>query len=351
MCTDGVIPAHLPQPGPQALRDFEPRVAFDLEPVDSVTVTTLMDDVTDAFMPDQGPAHRPPLPIFDGGRQPATTMEGGDVPEVPLADGGFSVLVDVAKNGARHRILFDAGTTPDGVVENMRRFGVDPSGIETIVCSHGHFDHTTGLDGLIRRLGRVNLPVLIHPHFWRRRRVAIPGRDPQEIPTTSRRALADAGFEVIEEQQPSFLFNRSVLVTGEVPRTTGYEPGFPPQEAWLGGRWEPDTLVLDDQALIIDIKDKGLLVITGCGHAGIINICRYARRLTKERSLYAVMGGLHLNGPVFEPLIPQVLDDLGALGPRVVVPAHCTGWRAQHAMGARFGEAFIPNTIGTRFEL
>jgi 7,8-dihydropterin-6-yl-methyl-4-(beta-D-ribofuranosyl)aminobenzene 5'-phosphate synthase len=73
--------------------------------------------------------------------------------------------------------------------------------------------------------------------------------------------------------------------------------------------------------------------------------------VTKERALDAVMGGFHLNGPVFEPLIPLVLDDLGALAPSVVVPAHCTGWRAQHAMGARFGEAFIPNTVGTRFEL
>jgi hypothetical protein len=179
MCTDDMATAHLHQPDPQVLHDFEPRVVFDLEPVDSVTVTMLMDNVTDAFMPDQGPAHRPPLPIFHGGRRPATTMEGGDVPEVPLADGGFSVLVDVAKNGARHRILFDAGTTPDGVVENMRRLEVDPSGIETIICSHGHFDHTAGLDGLIRRLGRVSLPVLIHPHFWRQRRLSIPGRDPR----------------------------------------------------------------------------------------------------------------------------------------------------------------------------
>ena len=351
MCTDDMATAPLHQPDPRVLHDFEPRVVFDLEPVDSVTVTMLMDNVTDAFMPDQGPARRPPLPIFDGGRQPSTTMEGGYVPEVPLADGGFSVLVDVAKNGARHRILFDAGTTPDGVAENMRRLEVDPSGIETIICSHGHFDHTAGLDGLIRRLGRVNLPVLIHPDFWRRRRLAIPGRDPQEIPTTSRRALVEAGFEVIEEQQPSFLFNRSVLVTGEVPRTTGYEAGFPLQQAWLDGRWQPDPLVLDDQALIVDIKDKGLLLITGCGHAGIVNICRYARRLTKDRALYAIMGGFHLNGPMFEPLIPLVLDDLGALAPRVVVPAHCTGWRAQHAMGARFGETFIPSTVGTRFEL
>jgi 7,8-dihydropterin-6-yl-methyl-4-(beta-D-ribofuranosyl)aminobenzene 5'-phosphate synthase len=335
--------------GPGVFHDVEPRLAFELEPVDSVTVTTLMDNVTDALMPDQGPAHRP-LPGA-GGRRPAATMEGGQAPDALLAEHGFSVLVTITKNAHRHHILFDAGTSPDGVSENMRRLDVDPSMIEVIVCSHGHFDHTTGLEGLIRRLGTVDLPVLIHPHFWRRRRVAIPGRDPREIPSTSRRALVEAGFEVIEEEQPSFLFERSVLVTGEVARTTGYEPGFPAQQAWLEDRWEADPLVLDDQALIVDINDKGLLVLTGCGHAGIINICRYARRLTKGRAIYAVVGGFHLNGPNFEPLIPQVLDDLCSLNPGVVVPAHCTGWRAQHAMGARLGDAFIPNTVGTRFEL
>ncbi len=349
MCTQDTPAGHLQHPDPQVLHDFEPRVVFDLEPVDSVTVTTLMDNVTDMFMPDQGPARRPP--IGRQGRRPVATMEGGEAPTALLAEHGFSVLVTVSKNGSRHQILFDTGTSPDGVSENMARLEVDPSAIEAIVCSHGHYDHTTGLDGLIRRLGTVNLPVLIHPHFWRRRRVAFPGGDLQEIPSTSRRALAGAGFDVVEEGQPSFLFDRSVLVTGEVPRTTGYEPGFPPQQAWLAGRWEPDPLVLDDQALIVDIRDKGLVVITGCGHAGVVNICRYARRLTRERPLHAVIGGFHLNGQLFEPLIPRVLDDLAALAPAIIVPAHCTGWRAQHAIGARFGEAFVPNTVGTRFEL
>jgi 7,8-dihydropterin-6-yl-methyl-4-(beta-D-ribofuranosyl)aminobenzene 5'-phosphate synthase len=347
MCSD-LTPADHSQ-GIQVLHDFEPRVQFDLEAVDSVTVTTLMDNVADMLMTDHGPAKR--VPMGAAGRRPAATMEGGQTADALIAEHGFSALVTVTKDGRQHRILFDTGVSPDGILDNMRRLEVDPSDIEVIVCSHGHFDHTAGLDGLIRRLGTVNLPVLIHPHFWRRRRVAIPGRDAMEIPTTSRRALIDAGFDVIEERQPSFLFERSVLITGEVARTSGYEPGFPPQQAWVDGDWQPDPQVLDDQALIVDVKDKGLLVITGCGHAGVVNICRYARRLTKDRPLYTVMGGFHLGGPLFEPLIPRVLDDLGAMSPSVVVPAHCTGWRAQHAMAARFGEAFIPNTVGTRFEL
>jgi 7,8-dihydropterin-6-yl-methyl-4-(beta-D-ribofuranosyl)aminobenzene 5'-phosphate synthase len=316
-----------------------------LEPVDSVVVTTLIDNLTDVFMPDQGLARR--VGPGPGPTRPVALMENGTVPDALVAEHGFSALVTVTKAGQEHRFLFDAGISPDGMIENMRRLEIDPASIEAIVCSHGHFDHTTGIDGLIRAVGRANMPVLIHPHFWRRRRVVLPGRDPIEMPTTSKRALIEAGFEVIEERQPSFLFAGSVLVTGEVPRVTGYEPGFPPQQAWLGGAWEPDPLVLDDQALIANVAGKGLVVLTGCGHAGVVNITRYAKALTGGERLHAVIGGFHLNGPVFEPLIPRVLDDLEALAPDWLVPAHCTGWRAQHAMSARFGETYVPNAVGT----
>jgi 7,8-dihydropterin-6-yl-methyl-4-(beta-D-ribofuranosyl)aminobenzene 5'-phosphate synthase len=345
VCTDD-SPASL---AAAVRHDVEPATEIDLEPVDSVLVLTLMDNSTDALMTDQGPARRADLARLP--RRPLEMMTEGQVPEPLIAEHGFSVLVTVTKAGQEHRFLFDAGTSPDGVTENMRRLGIDPYSIEAIVCSHGHFDHTTGIDGLIRAVGRVNLPVLIHPHFWRRRRLQLPGREPQEIPTTSRSALIGAGFEIIEERQPSFLFGRSVLITGEVARTTGYEPGLPPQQAWLDGSWQPDPLVLDDQALIVNVRDRGLVVITGCGHAGVVNIARYARRLTGDQPLYALIGGFHLGGPLFEPLIPRVLDDLAALDPGVLVPAHCTGWRAQHAMSARFPAAYVPNSVGTSFSL
>jgi 7,8-dihydropterin-6-yl-methyl-4-(beta-D-ribofuranosyl)aminobenzene 5'-phosphate synthase len=343
MCVD-VSPPHNPH---QVLYDIGPVEVIGLEPVDSVTVTTLMDNAVDLFMPDQGPAKRTGL-LADP-RRDSAVMVDREVPDALVAEHGLALLVTVMKGGHEHRILFDTGVSPDGVVENMRRLDVDPSAIEAIVCSHGHFDHTAGLDGLVRVLGSTGMPVLVHPNFWRRRRVILPGRDPFELPTTSDRALREAGFEIVEDSAPSFLLDGSVLVTGEVPRVTGYEPGFPIQQAWLSGQWQPDPLVLDDQALLVNVAGKGLIVITGCGHAGVVNICRYATRLTGGVPLHALIGGFHLTGPLFEPLIPRVLADLAELRPDVLVPAHCTGWRAQHAMGATFGDVFVPNSIGTRF--
>jgi len=322
-----------------------------LEPVDSVTVTTLVDNVTDMLLQDQGPAKRPPLGGASAPRLPAAFLEGSEAFDAPRAEHGFSVMVTVAKGGKERRILFDAGLTPDGLVENMRRLDLSPKDVEVIVLSHGHFDHTTGLDGIVRTLGRPNLPVIIHPEFWSRRRIAIPGREPFELPSTSKSALRGAGFEVVEEKQPSFLLDGSLLVTGEVDRTTDFERGFPVHQAFRDGAWQPDPLILDDQAVVVNVRDRGLVVITGCGHSGIVNIVRYAGKLTGVERVYAVIGGFHLNGPLFEPIIPATCRALMEMVPAVIVPAHCTGWRATHALASAFPDAFIQNSVGTRFEL
>ncbi|MGP0027236.1 MAG: MBL fold metallo-hydrolase [Streptosporangiaceae bacterium] len=324
-----------------------------LEPVDEISVLTVCDNAIDMLLADEGPAKRLSLagmarytPMLE-----APTLQEGKVPDAPLAQHGFSALVEIRKGSQVRRLLFDTGVTPDGCAENLRRLGRDLADIEAIVCSHGHFDHTTGLSGLIGRLGRANLPVLIHPEFWARRRLAIPGGEPFELPTTSRRALDDAGFDIIEQRQPSFLYDRSVLITGEVDRVTGFEKGFPIHQAWRGGSWEPDPLILDDQALIAHVAGRGLVVLTGCGHAGVINICRYAQRLTGVAKLHAVIGGFHLTGPLFEPVIAETVSALEQLAPDVIVPAHCSGWKATHTIARRLPGAFIQNSVGTTFHL
>jgi 7,8-dihydropterin-6-yl-methyl-4-(beta-D-ribofuranosyl)aminobenzene 5'-phosphate synthase len=101
---------------------------------------------------------------------------------------------------------------------------------------------------------------------------------------------------------------------------------------------------------VANVRGRGLVVITGCGHSGIVNILRYVRKLTGEDRIHAVVGGFHLSGPLFEKIIPPTCDALAELAPDHLVPCHCTGWRAIHALAARFPDAFIQNAVGTRFE-
>jgi 7,8-dihydropterin-6-yl-methyl-4-(beta-D-ribofuranosyl)aminobenzene 5'-phosphate synthase len=164
-------------------------------------------------------------------------------------------------------------------------------------------------------------------------------------------ALEGAGFEIIEERRPSFLLDGSVLITGEVDRTTEFETGFRGHEAFRHDGWQPDPLILDDQALVIRVRDRGLVVLSGCGHAGIVNTVRYARTLTGEARIAAVVGGFHLSGPVFEAIIAPTVQALDELSPSLVVPAHCTGWKAVHQLAARFPEAFVQPAVGATIEL
>src|SRR3954469_5086822 len=191
-------------------------ITIPLEPVDGVRVTILMDNVTDPLLfPTQ---HVERTTWFHHLARPrvASAVTDDGLPDALIAQPGFSALVRARTGGRERTILFDAGVTPTGVAENMRRLEILPGDIETIVLSHGHWDHVAGMEGISSELGRTNLPVLIHPDFWRRRRIAFPGIEPAELPATSRLALEGAGFEIVEDKQPSFLLDGSVLVTGEV---------------------------------------------------------------------------------------------------------------------------------------
>jgi 7,8-dihydropterin-6-yl-methyl-4-(beta-D-ribofuranosyl)aminobenzene 5'-phosphate synthase len=337
------------RPSP-AEEDPPERVA--LEPVDSVTLTTLVDNMSDLTLLDQGPAKR--VGVIASSRMPRVPeplFEQGETLDGLHAEHGFSMLVTVTKDRDEFHLVFDAGMTPDGMTDNMRRLGIDPRDVEVVVLSHGHFDHTTGLDGFLRSVGRTNIPVVVHPFLWTKRRLAIPGIEPIEIPTMSRRAVESAGFTIAESTQPSLLFKDSVLITGEVARTSGFESGMPFHEADQGDGWEPDPLILDDQALVVHLKGAGLVVLTGCGHSGIVNIIRHAQHLTGIERIHGVFGGFHLNGPLFAPIVNPTVDALVEVSPDVVVPSHCTGWTASHAIADRLPDAFIQNSVGTRFEL
>lgn len=326
---------------------------IELEPVERIRVTILMDNVTDPLIPDQGPVTRLnwPKALADSAARVPAPFTGDDVPDVLIAEPGFSALVRFEKNGRERTLLFDTGVSPTGAVENMRRLGLSLQDVEVIVLSHGHWDHVTGMEGVARTLGRAGLPVMIHPEFWSRRRISFPGLDPAELPSTSRSALEGVGFEIVEERRPSFLLDGSVLITGEVDRTTEFETGFRGHEAFRDDAWQPDPLILDDQAIVLRLPERGLVVLSGCGHAGIVNTVRYAQRLTGQREIAAIIGGFHLSGPMFETIIDPTVHAFDELSAALIVPAHCTGWKAVHRFAARFPDAFVQSTVGTTIEL
>jgi 7,8-dihydropterin-6-yl-methyl-4-(beta-D-ribofuranosyl)aminobenzene 5'-phosphate synthase len=320
-----------------------------LEPVDEVVVTTLVDNTFDALLADDARTTRV---SWGAGRVRAPQFDSGDPPVGLRAEHGFSALVTVRRGPATTTLLFDTGLSPDAMVVNADRLGADLGVLQAIVLSHGHFDHAGGLAGLAGRSGVHSLPMVVHPLVWTNRRLAVPGRDPEVLPTLSKRVLEAEGLAVIERRDPSLLVDRCVLITGEVDRSTEYERGMPPShQAWTGSAWLHDPLVLDDQALVVHVRGRGLVVLAGCGYAGSVNIVRHALRLTGVDRLHAVIGGLHLSGPAFESIIAPTVDALTAMAPSLVVPGHCTGWRAQHALAAAMPDAWVAGSSGSSYRL
>ncbi len=320
-----------------------------LEPVDEIVITTLVDNVYDALLAGD---KRTTRASFRVGTARAPQFEAGSTNVGLMAEHGFSALVTVRRGDSTTTVLFDTGLSPDAMVTNADRLGVDLSAIQAVVLSHGHFDHAGGLAGLAGKQGPRSLPMVVHPMVWSRRRLAVPGREPEELPTLSKRALEGEGLTVIERRVPSLLVDGSVLITGEVDRTTDFERGMPPaHQAWNGSEWQPDPLIIDDQALVVNLKRQGLVVLTGCAHAGAINILRHAQRLTGIPTVYALVGGFHLSGPAFEPIIGPTVSALTELNPALVVPGHCTGWRAQQALATALPDAWVAGSSGSSFRL
>ena len=322
---------------------------ISLPAVDEIAITTLVDNTFDALLVSEAGVTRPPLgagvvsaPQFSDGR----TVAG------LVAEHGFSALVSVRSGNRSSSVLFDTGVSPDGMATNAERLGLDLGDLQGVVLSHGHFDHAGGFAGLARLRGRQGLPLTVHPEVWTRRRLALPGGQVHELPTLSKGALGREGFEVIERRQPSLLVDGGILITGEVDRTTEFERGMPAaHQAWDGQAWHHDATVIDDQALVVNVRGKGLVIVTGCGHAGIVNIARHAMRLTGVGQVHAIVGGFHLSGPAFEPIIPATVAALTELAPRLIVPGHCTGWRAQHRLAAALPNAWLPSSSGTTYRI
>jgi 7,8-dihydropterin-6-yl-methyl-4-(beta-D-ribofuranosyl)aminobenzene 5'-phosphate synthase len=310
-----------------------------LKEVDSVEITTVLDNFIDVLLPGSETVKRVSL--------------GPDwvTKKTLIAEHGFAAMVKVNAGNTGDTILFDAGLSKDGLTHNLDVLDGKPNEFHAIVLSHGHADHTRGLMGLVERMSARKMPLLLHPDALLERKVVFPDGHEINLPPPDYRVLHSDGIELIQERAPSYLLGGLIMVTGQVHRSTDFETGFPIHHAHVGGKWQPDPLIHDDQAVIVNLKDKGLVVLTGCGHAGVINTIRHAQTLTGVEQIHAVIGGFHLSGAIFEPIIAPTIAALKQIRPQTIVPAHCTGWRATHAMAREFPDAFVQNSVGTCFVL
>jgi len=308
-----------------------------LKEIEKAEITCLVDNVVDVLLPSTEIAHRPQI-----------AKNWYDRPLI--AEHGFCAALTLHKDGAEYRVLLDSGLDPMAASHNMDVLGLDLSACECLISSHGHVDHAGGLLNIRKKMDqKKKIPLVLHEDAFRNRLVKFQDGRTIDLPAPDRPLLEKARYEIIEKHSRSIWAGDSVLVTGEIPRTNDFEKGFPNHYSELDGELEADPLVKDDQAVVMNVKDKGLVVITGCGHAGIINTLNYAKELTGEDRIFAIIGGMHLSGGLFEPIISRTIEELEKLKPKFIVPCHCSGLKATSEIARRMPDAFIQNSVGTSY--
>jgi 7,8-dihydropterin-6-yl-methyl-4-(beta-D-ribofuranosyl)aminobenzene 5'-phosphate synthase len=311
-----------------------------LKEVDRVEIVTLIDNYVDDLLEDTDIVVR------------SAHRKGEEIPRDTLvAEHGLSLLVTVHQGTKTHDILFDTGYSQIGVPHNMALLDIDLQRIEAIVMSHAHMDHTGSLHKILEGM-RGPVTLVVHPGaFLFPRYIEWDDGTRQRFPRTlSREDLVSEKLKIVESKAPVLLADDGLMVTGQVERTTGFEKGLPGALMEKDGEMKPDP-ISDDQALVLNLKEKGLVVISGCSHSGIINTIFHAQKVTGLRKVHAVLGGFHLTGPAFESIIEETISELKNVAPEVIVPMHCTGWKAIQRLDQEFPSAFVLNSVGSKITL
>ena len=312
---------------------------IDLCPVDKAEVLILSDNHSDVLLPSGESVQRPSL--ARNGVIPTDTL---------LAEHGLSLLVTVEREGKSRSILLDSGYTNIAVPHNLDYLGIGLETVEALVLSHGHMDHFGALQEVIQR-APDGIELVLHPDVFNPRALDTPAGDTVHFPPfPSKEDLAQWGARVKENQGPLLLAGGQVLVTGEVARSTPFEKGFPGAKCRQGEAFIPDSF-RDDQSLVIHVKDKGLVVISGCAHSGIINSIQQARQLTGTDEVFAVIGGFHLSGPAMAPAVAPTIEALKQISPSLVCPMHCSGFKAVSALSQALPDSFVLSSVGSRIIL
>jgi len=273
----------------------------------------------------------------------------------PVAENGLSLLVTARKGRYATRVLFDVGLTGTALAHNLGALREDPNTIDHVVISHGHPDHFGGVHTFLDLMDHP-VPVATHPDaFLPRYAVMGDGRtSPFYNADFNQPQIEDEGGRLVLSRQPVDL-GWGVATTGEIPRQVPFEG---PREAATPhgpGLYQVDAEgafgldeVWDEQGLVIDVAGEGLIVLTGCAHAGVVNTVQQALRVYGDRTVRAVMGGFHLGFPTTpHENVAATVDALQELDVSTIMPMHCSGLRAQAAFLQDLPDRFVQPAVGT----
>jgi 7,8-dihydropterin-6-yl-methyl-4-(beta-D-ribofuranosyl)aminobenzene 5'-phosphate synthase len=308
-----------------------------LKPLDKIEILTLQDNYIEITAMDNNAIVTRALPLKDGYFRQSV-----------LSEHGFSAVVRAMQEGKTGTLLFDFGFSEEGAAYNAGILGADLSRVDAVVLSHGHNDHTGGFDKLAAMVGARNIPFVVHPVVFRSPRyLKMPGDTKISFSPLGREQIAASGLKLVESTTPYPLLEGAVLYLGEIPRKTDFEKGFPIAHYVEDGheKWDP---IEDDTSIVMHLKGKGLVVLSGCAHAGIVNTVQYAREVTGIDKVHVIMGGFHLSGKLFEGIIGRTIEELKKIDPDYLVPCHCTGRKAVMEIEKAMPDKFILNMAGTK---
>ena len=294
-----------------------------------MTVEILVDNFFDIFEPS-----RPGI---------VERVVPGHLKQPLVAAHGLAYFITLERNGRTTRILMDAANSPLPLFNNLKALEHHVEEIDALFLSHGHPDHYGGLVSFLG-LRAPGLPVYIHKDSYLPKLLLTPrGRiGPWTLP---REHLESAGAQLHENVGPELILDQ-VLLTGTVEATTPYETPLPGPKRVVDGKEEADQFS-DEQALVAHVEGRGLVILGGCSHPGIVNMVKYAQKLTGIKKVAAIIAGLHLTAGG-DPLIKQTIQGLKEIEPELIIAGHCTGFKALTQLALAFPDNFMVSCVGTK---